>query len=83
MIRTQVFAHAPEIEELKELLARARSTPVIAFSTAHALERGGLSGEAWQALKERCQAIALAHGLEEIPGFYGCDLATGEFVREG
>lgn len=24
--------------------------------------------------------IALRHGLPEIPGFYGCDLATGEFL---
>jgi hypothetical protein len=24
--------------------------------------------------------IALRHGLPEIPGYYGCDLRTGEFV---
>ena len=25
--------------------------------------------------------IALAHGLPEIPGYYGCDLRTGELVQ--
>lgn len=27
-------------------------------------------------------AIALAHGLPEIRGFYGCDFRDGEFIRE-
>ena len=25
--------------------------------------------------------FALAHGLPEITGYYGCDLRTGEFVK--
>jgi len=25
--------------------------------------------------------LALSHGLPEIPGYYGCDLQTGEFVK--
>lgn len=30
---------------------------------------------------ERTHERARAHGLPEIQGFYGCDLATGEFVK--
>lgn len=29
----------------------------------------------------RCHGMALAHGLPEIPGYYGIDLTTGEFIR--
>jgi hypothetical protein len=67
---------------LKRELIAAQNTPVIAFNSEHALNRGGLAGEAWQALKERCHKIALKHSLPEIKGFYGCDLETGEFVSE-
>lgn len=81
MIKTGVFATPTEIEELKDLLSRARNTPVIALSVAHGIERGGFAGEATQAMLERCHAIAISHGLPEIEGFYGCDLATGEFAR--
>ena len=81
MIHTGTFASPTEIEELKDLLSRARNTPVIALSVAHGIERGGFAGEARQAMLKRCHEIALAHGLPEITGFYGCDLATGEFVR--
>jgi hypothetical protein len=30
--------------------------------------------------QEVCHKLALSHGLPEIPGYYGCDLRTGEFV---
>ena len=81
MINTGTFANPTEIEELKDLLHRLRTTPVLALSSHHALEHGGFSGEARKAMVERCHEIALSHGLPEITGFYGCDLATGEFVR--
>jgi hypothetical protein len=29
---------------------------------------------------ERCYAFAIEQGLPEIPGFYGIDLTTGEFI---
>jgi len=80
MKQTNVFATDDEVKKLKELLHRAQTTPVIAFSSAHAMS-GGASGDAWQRVKERCHGAALAHGLPEIPGFYGCDLETGEFVQ--
>lgn len=31
--------------------------------------------------QELAHKLALQHGLPEIPGFYGCDLRTGEFVK--
>lgn len=82
MINTGVRAKETEIEELKDLLSRARNTPVITLSMAQAIA-GGLSGDAQTIMLERCHEIALSHGLPEIEGFYGCDLATGEFLREG
>lgn len=30
---------------------------------------------------QEAHKLALAHGLPEIPGYYGCDLKTGEFVQ--
>lgn len=77
-----IFATEEEQEDLKKDLIQAQNTPVIAFSGSHAM-RGGLSGDVWQALKEKCHKLALKHGLPEIPGFYGCDLSkNGEFVSE-
>ena len=80
MINTGVFATTDEVKELQALANQAARTPVIAFSSAHALKRGGLSGDMWRLANERCHAIALAHGLPEIQGFYGLT-ADGEFVR--
>lgn len=45
----------------------------------------GLAGrdwatQAWHSAQEACHALALQHGLPEIPGFYGIDL-DHEFVR--
>lgn len=50
-----------------------------AFSSRHALEEGGLSGQAWKAAKELCYGFALGHGLPEIKGYYGIT-KDGEFV---
>ncbi|KKK60780.1 hypothetical protein LCGC14_3020980, partial [marine sediment metagenome] len=59
---------------------RASSTPMIAFSSKHALEEGGLSGQAWKSAKELCHEMALKHGLPEVPGYYGIK-NDGEFVE--
>ena len=79
MNRTGIFATDDEKEYLGRLSSRAQATPVIAFSSRHALEEGGLSGQAWTQAKKECHRIALEHGLSEIPGWYGIDEA-GEFV---
>ena len=81
MERTNIFATKEEVKLLKKELINAQNTPVIAFSSKHALEKGGFAGEVWQELKEHCHKLALKHGLPEIQGFYGCDLENGEFVK--
>lgn len=80
MKHTNVFASEDEIKQVKEAVQRAQSTPVIAFSSRHALEEGGLSGQAWKDAKELCHEFALAHGLPEITGYYGMT-NEGEFVK--
>ncbi len=80
MKNTGIFATADETEQVRKAAQRAASTPVIAFSSKHALEKGGLSGEAWQSAKELCHKLALGHGLPEIIGFYGMT-SEGEFVE--
>lgn len=77
--RSKVKATPEEIEELKQLAQDADRTPVIAFGSQHALQ-GGAAGDARRRMSRRCHAVALSHGLPEQPGFYGCDLKTGEFV---
>jgi len=79
MNKTGIFATKKEKKLLQKELISAQNTPVIAFSSRHALEKGGLAGEAWQRLREHCHKIAIEHGLPEIKGFYGMD-KNGEFV---
>ncbi len=39
-------------------------------------------GNYWpESPQETAHRLALSHGLPEIPGYYGCDLRTGEFVK--
>jgi hypothetical protein len=79
MTYTGIFATKEEIEEARKLAKNASETPVIAFSSAHAM-RGGLSGDAWQIAKEYCHEIAIKHGLKDFEGFYGMT-EDGEFVK--
>lgn len=65
MIKTGVFATEEEIETMK----RALDTPYMIFG-----------GKPPRSAAEVAHSLALAHGLPEIPGRYGCDLRTGEFV---
>ncbi|KKM06125.1 hypothetical protein LCGC14_1747100 [marine sediment metagenome] len=81
MERLNIFATKEETERMKKALITARNTPVIAFSSSHALNEGGLAGQAHKRVAEDCHALALAHGLPEIEGFYGLDCETGEFVK--
>jgi hypothetical protein len=39
-------------------------------------------GGVWPTPERTVHRIALAHGLPEIKGFYGCDFRDGEFIRE-
>ncbi len=81
MRKLAVFATEDERKYLEGLLKQANRTPVIALSSKHALEKGGLSGEAWDRLKKECHRVALEHGLPEIPGYYGMLIENGQFVQ--
>jgi len=79
MEHTGIYATDEERERASKAANRAAQTPVIAFSSRHALEEGGLSGQAWKSAKQLCHEFALAHGLPEIQGYYGMT-KDGEFV---
>lgn len=71
-----VFATPEEIEDMKQ------PVPYMVFGTVKdANEPGGYSPVTQRSPQEKCHAYALAHGLPEFSGFYGCDLTTGEFVK--
>ena len=80
-VRTGVFANEQEIETINELAEDAKNTPVIALSTAHGLNSGGMSGDAWTRVKKAVYSCALIHGLPEIEGYYGFDGSNGEFLN--
>ena len=80
MDNTGVKATPEELKELREMAEQASRTPVIAMSSADALGGRDWATMAWKRCQERCHAIALAHGLPEIEGFYGLT-NDGEFVR--
>lgn len=79
MKHTGVYATEDEMVRVSAAALRAAITPAIAFSSRHALEEGGLSGQAWKSAQELCHKLALTHGLPEIPGYYGM-AKDGEFV---
>ena len=79
MKRTGVFASEDEKKAIVEAVQQARSTPVIALSMSHGFD-GGFSGDAWQFVKDIINKTAEAHGLPTIPGDYGFDPETGEFL---
>ena len=69
MERLNVFATQEEIEDLKT-----------------SLKVSGMclsGGQPMSNPAEEAHRFALAHGLPEITGYYGCDLRTGEFVKAG
>lgn len=65
MKRTGVFATPEELEAMKSACNR----PAIALNC-------GTPRSALQIAHD----CALKHDLPEIPGYYGCDLKTGEFL---
>lgn len=76
-LRTGVFLTEDEAAAVETLAARASSTPVITFGG------GGpdAASVAWSVVKQTCHRFALAHGLPEIPGYYGCDLESREVLK--
>jgi nicotinamidase-related amidase len=81
MRRTEVFATDEETKAIADLVETARDTPIIATSSAHALDHGGFAGDAWTRVHETVYEYALAHGLPEIEGWYGFHLGDGEFIE--
>lgn len=63
---TGVYATADEIKSMKNEHAK----PVARI------------GGVWPEPEKLTHRIALAHGLPEIRGYYGCDFRDGEFIRE-
>ena len=82
-VRTGVFATEAETQEISELATAARSTPVMAVSSAHGIEGGGFAGDAWRRVNETIYRYALAHGLPKVEGFYGFDPSNAEFLDVG
>ena len=65
-----------EKRELVRLLIEAESTPVIYFGPGKSA-----ADYAHERMTRRVHEIALAHGLPEIQGYYGCDLKESEIVE--
>ena len=63
---TGVFATKEEVAEMK---------------AEHAKPAARIGG-VWPEPERLMHRLALAHGLPEIHGFYGCDFRDGEFIRE-
>ena len=79
MKHTGVKATPEETVNIQELAKVAQKTPMIAFSSADALSGDDMASQAWKRVHEALQKAALAHGLPEIPGYYGMT-EDGEFV---
>ena len=75
--RLNIFATEDEIKYIKH----CQSMPIIAFTNPEP-PGPGVSPviPLNEAPIEAAHRAALAHGLPEIPGYYGIDLTNGEFV---
>ncbi|MGA9860065.1 MAG: hypothetical protein WBQ18_19525 [Solirubrobacteraceae bacterium] len=62
--------------ECRGLTIQAQNTPVISVDGVTSW-----SQMAWQTARRAVHRYALAHGLPEIPGYYGANLETGEFLK--
>ena len=79
MYRSKAIATADETAEIVQLAKRMRETPVIAFSSAHAMT-GGASADARRAFIRRIDEIATLHGLQAQEGEWGFDPTTSHFL---
>ena len=75
MTFTKVFATKEEIEAL------CKPHPYLIFGTMPANDKGERLPIESESAQQHCHRLALAHGLPEFDGYYGCDLETGEFVK--
>ncbi len=80
MRTTNVKCSVEELAEIQQLSKQAAATPVMATSVAAGLAGRDFASLARKRCLERCHELALAHGLPEIPGYYGVT-PDGEFVR--
>lgn len=76
LIGTGVFATEEEQAKAQELAKQAASTPVILLGGTY-----DMAGKARERMYETVHGYALAHGLPEIPGWYGMD-ERGEFISQ-
>jgi len=74
---TGVKATKKEVAQIIKLYKKAEATPVISVS---GMGFNSFAGRAWDALREATHKLALKHGLPEIPGFYGLNTQTREFL---
>ena len=78
---TKVFISKKGLKELRKLLIAAENMPMIATSSADALSGNDWASQAWDYFYLRCYKLALKNGLPNIKGYYGINIATGEFLK--
>ncbi len=78
LIHTGVFATKEEIEDLKRLALRGWKQGDIMIVTS--VMEGIIKDQGTVDAKKACHELALAHGLPEIPGYYGIT-HDGEFIK--
>jgi hypothetical protein len=82
MIGSGVFANDGEIFELETMAEEAGQTPVIMLSGQDPFgHEPDFASQAWGRVNRKVHEFALAHGLDDFEGYYGCDLGTGEFLK--
>ena len=77
---TGVHPNDEQAQQIKAAVTSWQNTPVIAFSTAHALA-GGASADAREHVMRTIYDAALANGLPAFEGYYGYDPARNEFTK--
>lgn len=73
-VKTGVFASKKEATAIKKMMKIAANTPMICFDPMTAINP-------WDAVYKLIHKVALSHGLPEIPGYYGFNADSGEFLR--
>lgn len=76
LVGTGVFATEEEQAKSQELQREAARTPVILLGGTY-----DMAGRARDRMYKVVHGFALAHGLPEIPGYYGMAL-DGEFISQ-
>lgn len=74
---TETYATKKEMLEIVKLYHAAIEMPVMSVA---GMGMESFADRAWDELHRRIHAIALKHKLPEIPGHYGLNTKTGEFL---